>query len=322
MKKPKEFKTAFVAAMICVAAILVGFASICVVTFGYVDSGSVTAFLLEAYRDDPTVIGWLMIANTAVSISVLVTYPLQLFPAIELLAPSISKLLSCGRMDDTGNLDDEDDDDDFSAFEPLPPLPEHGAADWGDEELEFHQYDDEGNRMEDEEPSESKDGANNDDDDADETGSIAHSAMTSVVSMMPVMTMTGDSISVRIFLVFMTFLVAVIVPNVQALISLAGAVAGSSSALLIPPFLELAWIQHLEFDSSTTTGIPTSTSTLSADDKKPDGFLCWQRLAGLGKYFSLERFKCYLLLAFGFMFFGIGTYASLADIVKIYKGEE
>ena len=322
MKDPQQFPKAFCGAMTCVAITLASMAIVCVLTFGYVDSGSVTAFLLDAYRDDETIVGWLMVANTAVSISVLVTYPLQLFPAIELLAPSISRFLPCSsgvgttckvcnNIDDDN--DDDNDDDDLSAFEPLPPLPEHERADWGDEDLEFHQYEpdvDDAAALE----STADDKSNNN---FDDSGSI-RSALTSVQSIFPKMTMPGDSVGVRLFLVVMTYLVAVAVPNVQALISLAGAVAGSSSALLIPPFLELAWIQHLEAETApSTTGEKTTTNVGGGT-----GFSKLRSMISSRSGHLLNRIKCYVLLALGFLFFAIGTYASLADIIRIYVGEE
>ena len=79
--------------------------------------------------------------------------------------------------------------------------------------------------------------------------------------------MPGDSPLLRASLVLLTYLVAVVVPNVQSLISLAGALAGSSTALLIPPALELAYLRHLERDGE--------------DDGKTF-ILCTQRQVGAG----------------------------------------
>lgn len=87
-------------------------------TFGLVDKGFVTKFLLQAYRDDKSITWWLMLANTAGSLSVLMMYPLQLFPALELIGPMIAaKFLSKKLVEN-----------DLEGFEPLPPLPEHDVA--------------------------------------------------------------------------------------------------------------------------------------------------------------------------------------------------
>jgi proton-coupled amino acid transporter len=52
MQDPVQFKRAFLWAVSSVSLISIVFSVICVVTFGSVTSGSVTAFLLQAYRDD------------------------------------------------------------------------------------------------------------------------------------------------------------------------------------------------------------------------------------------------------------------------------
>jgi amino acid permease len=296
MFDPQEFKKPFVIAMTMVAMILVSFSVICVVTFGYVNSGSVTAFLLEAYPEDHDITWWLMVANTAVSLSVLLTYPLQLFPVVELLGPYMSRYLSCGKKD---GIVDDNDDDDLSAFEPLPPLPEHDIPDWEDSmPMMEHQY-----NATTEKEAETEEV---------EAGSITHSGVTSVQTLFPEMTLAGDSIQLRVFLVFMTYLVAVVVPNVQSLISLAGALAGSSSALLIPPLLELAWIRHIEVD-------------ICIDEEKEEESSPWSIfLPGTGRFelgkWWFDKLKCYALLTLGLLFFFIGTFAALADIVRIYLG--
>lgn len=292
MLEPQYFRVPFFLAMVTVAAILASFSFICVLTFGNVTSGSVTAFLIEAYPDDPNVAWWLMIANTAVSLSVLLTYPLQLFPALELLGPSFSKFIA-------GTAEDESESDDLSAFEPLPPLPEHSIADIGD--WDEHQYnaEDEGDGED-----QTKDG---------ESNSVTYSAITSIQTLLPEMTMPGDSPLLRVTLVILTYAVAVAVPNVQSLISLAGALAGSSSALLIPPMLELAWIGHLE--------VPPDDGDGEGNESRAESR--WTTLApgtdfcGLGKWW-FEKLKCYVLLSLGFLFFCIGTFAAIADIVRIY----
>lgn len=297
MLEPQHFQIPFILSMLAVAGILASFAVICVVTFGFVSNGSMTAFLVEAFPDDPEIAWLLMIANAAVSLSVLFTYPLQLFPAIELLAPSFSQFLS------QKSSDQDDDDDDLSAFEPLPPLPEDGilpVQDWNEHKYNTSIIEDDDNN---EEPEE---------DAATTKGAESFSAMTSLQSILPEMTMPGDSPLLRLLLVLLTFAIAAVVPNVQALISLAGALAGSSSALLIPPLLELAWIRHLEVkpDDPTADATPAQTTTEQG----------WSVLLSVCKtsVWSFDKVKCYILLLLGFLFFGIGTYASLADIVRIY----
>merc|ERR1711935_340371 len=90
MAEPQQFKKVFFWAMVFVAAIFSAVAGLCVHAFGEVTNGSVTAFLLEKFKEDASVIWWLMVANTPVSFSVLFTYPLQLFPTLDLLGPKVA----------------------------------------------------------------------------------------------------------------------------------------------------------------------------------------------------------------------------------------
>ena len=307
MKEPKNFKFVFVSAMALVACLLAGVACICVMTFGTITNGSVTAFLLNTYQNDPSISFWIMLANTAVSVSVLLTYPLQLFPAVELMGPWMQSKLDKLTGKSSFNTAEYDYDDDLSAFEPLPPLPEHDVASldslpepqYGFSEIEngdFTQI----NQKEDE----------------DDIVSTARSAFSSIQDFIPKMTMPGDSPLLRAILVAITYVVAAAVPNVQALISLAGALAGSSTALLIPPVLELAWINHLEEIETEDSVVDIKT------DQNKGSVYSWISPSMWWRTYRFDRIKCYLLFASGFVFMCIGTFASLADIVAIYRGGE
>lgn len=313
MKKPQDFAMVFTASMAVVAFILASVAILCVLAFGNVTSGSVTAFLLDVYKDDPSVTSWIMVANTAVSLSVLLTYPIQIFPAVELLGPMMRDSKICQALmcitNDPQQQDDDGDNHDLSAFEPLPPLPEHDVVEDEDFLVEHTYMDD------------PKDGDADDDASFSAVSSIADSIFPKLNAM------PGDSVQLRVMLVLSTFIVAVIVPNVQALISLAGAVAGSSTALLIPPVLELAWMQHLEQLQPAT--VPTQATmspymTRMAASNKNDEHSRFNA-AILKQWFSEkywpQQLKCYVLLLLGFIFMLIGTYASILDIVNIYLGQ-
>merc|ERR1712194_102547 len=142
------------------------------------------------------------------------------------------------------------------------------------------------------------------------------------------MSIPGDSLLLRSMLVIMTYWVAVVVPNVQALISLAGAVAGSSTALLIPPLLELALIDHLEsLPDVTAPGGDGTTSPRSIpphqQQSTPDpsflGRLCKCDISG--KYW-MKKLKCLALFWMGLAFGALGAYAAIADIVSIWFDTE
>lgn len=237
MQYPRQFFGVFSAAMASSAGIFATVAVASVLAFGHVTDGSITAFLLEKYADNAGIQGWLLAANAAVSLSVLVTYPLQLFPCLELLGPLFA--------DDTAA--------DFTT------LPEEE-----DEDVEM------------------RNGLT-----APTDASLSSSSSSPHVSPAPTIVsttsapVTYDSPRMRVILVLTTYVIAAVVPNVQALISLAGALAGSSTALLIPPVLELAY---------------------------------WRQNNVGGWKVS----RCFLLIAGGLLFLGIGTFASLADIARAY----
>lgn len=305
MKHPKQFKKVFGSAMTCVAVIFAIFANVCVYAFGSVDNGSITAFLLEKYKDDNHLIVFVMAANIAVSLSVLFTYPLQLFPTIELLGPKISKLVwkLTHRREVHYQSDNNFDEFDLTGFERMPPLPENEEASLSSHDnARISEYNTNTNQI--------NDGFEecNDDESIDDVRASLISNITEALSEQ----IAGDSLPLRMILVFGTYLVAVIIPNVQALISLAGALSGSSTALLVPPILELALIEHLESlnDATTSPGPPSRhrPSFLSR--------LC--NISGKKKKFQRRRLKCVFLFWIGIIFLGIGTYASISDIIRIW----
>ena len=96
-------------------------------------------------------------------------------------------------------------------------------------------------------------------------------------------TFNGDSIFLRACLVLFTYFIAVTIPSVEELISLSGAFAGSSCALIIPPLVELR-------------GILEGHHRLS--------------MAAIARY---------VLLVVGAMFLVVGTGASISNIVEEFN---
>jgi proton-coupled amino acid transporter len=118
----------------------------------------------------------------------------------------------------------------------------------------------------------------------------------------------GDSIQLRIILVLVTYLVAALVPNVENLISLAGALAGSSTALLIPPIMELAWIRDMQ-----KPDMPERNSTMYDMNESASWFLA----VGREDKFFYEKMKSWILFFLGLFFAAVGTYASINDIIRV-----
>ena len=304
MAEPRKFKKVFSYAMASVAFILAAVSNICVYAFGSVSNGSITAFLLETYADNYTVTVFIMIANAAVSLSVLLTYPIQLFPVLEILDSDFRSL--CARLCGRTEGEEEDDEHDLSGFEPMPPLPEHDIADHDTEFDNFKETLDYG--------SVDKKAEEGDDTTPQESLDLRDSHMSNITEVIQ-WSSRGSNLTLRILLVVLTYAVASVVPNVQALISLAGAIAGSSSALLIPPMLELGLIRHLEVSAKDDDTSPFAT--LSA--QQPDFMWTLLRHDLSGKHWK-KKLRCYFLFWMGFTFFLIGAYASFANIVVLVLG--
>jgi Transmembrane amino acid transporter protein len=288
---PPLFGTVFAGAMITVTAVFCGVATYCVAVFGTVSSGSITAFLLQQYQDEATLRHFLYLANTAVTLSVFVTYPLQLFPCLDALEPWLKDY----SVENAVELPTEASSSTVTRTE-APPAAARRQECYG---TRFAAAPDCWRP------------ACDDDDDDDEkdtemtrttlalslspalstTSSVSsrHSSSASLpqlaTTLPPSRSNTPPPRHVLYRLVLLTYILAVAIPNVQSLISLAGALAGSSTALLIPPILEL---YALRKDASSS----------------------WARTG--------RQVRAYLYLVLGAIFLVIGTGASLVDIVKVY----
>mmetsp|Transcript_8727 Transcript_8727/g.12636 ORF Transcript_8727/g.12636 Transcript_8727/m.12636 type:complete len:503 (+) Transcript_8727:112-1620(+) len=254
MRNRKSFGSVFGVSMTVVAITFCAVASFSVWVFGDVTNGSITAYLLEEKEDHRNL---LVFANTAASISVLLTYPLQLFPSLELLGPILLSRKEKKRKQRRAagtNTEEENKED-------------------AEEQNTILQQTDEQERQPNDNDDDYAVQAQEEDDDGlfldhhtnnDDNGGIP-----------------GDSPLLRLVLVLFTYTLALLVPNVQVLISLAGALAGSSTALLIPPLLELQYTKRHQ---------------------------------------GRRRVWSYASFLLGFVFMCIGTISSIADIVEIYSG--
>lgn len=285
MKEPKHYGPTFASAMLVVAIVMACFGCGCVYAFGNVTNGSVTAFLIQRFSNNKSMRHLVHLANAAISLSVLMTYPLQLLPTIELLGPGLSKLLGI--------------DNSSSSSTSGSPL---------------------------------KKAIQN----AGETMGVSKGTMTSFTNfpgrMLPDLDSPGDTFPARLTLVIATYTVAVVVPNVHSLISLAGALAGSSSALLIPPIAELAWIQHLKGGNQSHLDEPTesqnkadgenhTSATSPPSERKLNVMQYTSKPVQKPSAYTLTRIKCYVFLVAGFLFMVVGVYRSLVNIILVYSGQ-
>ena len=116
MKQRKKFDDVFSAAYLVVTVVYCCVGSLFVWVFGSVESGSITAFLMnheDRYEGDSLV----ALANFLVCASVVGTYPLIMFPCIELRCQSLERSSSNNNTTEgipsTSTVEEEEDDDDF-----------------------------------------------------------------------------------------------------------------------------------------------------------------------------------------------------------------
>ena len=219
MARPQSFRTTFWIVKYVVTAVFCLVAAPCVLIFGHVSNGSITAYLLST-NPQGTQYWLLSLANSFASLSVLLTYPLQMFPALELIGPLVNRRTKSHRNDNDDNNNDDNNNNDE---------PTQGKNDSSSSSFE------------------------------------------------------GDSPRLRLGYVLVTYLIAVAVPNVQSIISLAGAIAGSSTALLIPPLVELEYLKRHHKE----------------------------------RWYS--QWRCYLIFVLAVVFMLTGAIASILNIVQAYQ---
>jgi len=304
MREPRHFKPVFVAAMTASAVIFCLVAGLSVAAFGTVTSGSITAFLLEKYNnsndddDDESsnahLHSMVLLANAAVSFSVLITYPLQLFPCFELVGPLVASCCSITKRrrrrqhdhvqltitttptangEERGDfcalaLEDEHETNDSAVIV----MTSRHADDDDDDEIQVSEHTDDDGAIFHQEEEYQRNNNNN----IDEDEIILSSSSTS----------SGDTPMGRAMLVLLTYILAIAVPNVESMISLAGALAGSTVALLVPPAMQIEYCRQNNDITNTAVVV-----------------------------------RSYILLALGIVFLVVGTTASILDIVKIYASK-
>lgn len=233
MAEPWKFKRVFTAAMIVTAVTFLFVGAFSATVFGPVTNGSITAFLLERYALNSSIRNVLLAMNLAVSCSVILTYPLQLYPCLEAELPSCLVCLR-GRVrrgycqwlsywhhhrqmvphseDDDDNIHIHDEHDESGETVTVEIVPDGVCVESGGDGLlrdqRTHGHDHQ------------------------QHDSRASEDVTTFCRLSS--WVTTQTWFRRILLVLFTYLVAWLIPNVESLISLAGAVAGSSTALLIP----------------------------------------------------------------------------------------
>ena len=147
--------------------------------------------------------------------------------------------------------------------------------------------------------------------------------MTAADNPLPFMgafTTPGDSPQLRAILVCFTYIMAIAIPNVQLLVSLAGALSGSATGLIVPPLLELAYVKRQEAAIQNST-ITASTSSEEEDETEEDNIQTPAPLTSRSPFnLQMKKWECYFLFCGGVVVCVFGTGAALADIVRVYLG--
>lgn len=405
MRQPESFPTTFAAAMVTVSIVFSVVAASCVAAFGPITQGSITAFLLQKYSDDSSSnsdnhpaaaamrleVFLVRLANAAVSLSVLVTYPLQLFPCLELwgsssssspsrqlvsvpsteLAPKMGNDYSSTQQRQTSSYESElflplhETTGNYSAemlvrptqegeAELVPKAPEkallekrklapHKLQGLRINHNDHHTYD----SLQTKAFIERVDGVR-----LNYSERSTHSIKLDPIAPVPVFVSSRErcvdpvrmffhqtwttTLARKITLVLITYVAALVIPHVETLIALAGALAGSSTALLIPPVLQLAYLRRHQHSLDRNRHNHVDDGTDGEDEKSDDddtydntGIIDHRYNSALmGPYESFTSVHTkgslltiamhYLLLLGGIIFLFIGTAASIRDIVRIY----
>lgn len=299
MARPEHFKTVFVSSMAFTAVVFASVACLCVIAFGDVTNGSVTAFLVENLEDEQ-VKWWLYMANTACSLAVLLTYPLQLFPSFELIGPWMTKVL---RLDiGTHALQHAP----IRTFSPIP-----NCENPDDRVVGNHHYHDR-TELTVNRPSRT-------DDVIEDASDLEYTAADNQLPFMAAFTTPGDSPQLRAILVCFTYVLAIAVPNVQLLVSLAGALSGSATGLIVPPLLILANVKREEAIIRNST-ITASQSEEEEVDNEVDTLTPVGSVSKTPFNLRLKKWECYVLFGGGVVVCVFGTGAALVDIASVYMG--
>ncbi|CAJ1953921.1 unnamed protein product [Cylindrotheca closterium] len=317
----EQFGLVFCSAMAASALIFASVASFCVMAFGRVSSGSITAFLVQQQQqqqhgeEKEENLQILNMANLLVSLAVLLTYPLQLFPSYELVGPSVAKYFTKGSRTRTSTIiDDETEENGYVAAN----SDDEGGIDALTDRLSSSV-----------ELSPAERPFSDEDDDMEQAAVARRSSeeipIAATLNLQDATTHPetsywnyygtsyGDTPAVRIGLVFITYSFAIVVPNVQLLVSLAGAVSGSATGLLVPPLLQLAhWKKKEQQERQRQLEEEEESSSTPPPPPQHVAYGSW--------YYQRRRMQCYILFMMGCLVLVIGTVSALWDIIKVYRG--
>lgn len=280
MEKPvKYFKRTLVFSFSFICCLFCIFGSCCVIAFGQIKNGSITADLqdraveLDSRMDSgfPFSTSQLVfLANLIVSFAILFTYPLQLYPILGLTGQILSNLQRKRDTTDTNNIETPVNISD---------LPNYGSAE-SSHITPYCEF--------------------NDNPDVKIVDNTIKQSSTEKVED-DGMIIECDSLKMRFSLVFMTYIMAMVVPHLELLISLGGALTGSLTSIILPPLIALKF----EIDDAT------SVLKYPERGSKKEFF---RALVDSSNAIWILFFSFLILL--GIVYGIIGTWYSLRDLIE------
>jgi len=292
MHKPvKYFQRTLIFSLSFICCLFCMFGSFCVIAFGHISNGSITADLQNRSKDLDigsasnflTTSQIVFLANLIVSISLLFTYPLQLYPILGLTGQILSKMQKKHSSADSietptrisdiflGSKHSNDTDlSNYGSINSSQTTPHYKNGDKA-HDGNIDTFLNEGS------PEKVKDDG---------------------------MKIECDSLKMRFSLVFLTYLMAMVVPHLELLISLGGALTGSMTSIILPPLIALKFVID-----EATSGLKHSErgskkeifrALVNSSDKK--WILIFSSFIGLGLVYGI-----------------IGTWYSLKDLIKALR---
>lgn len=113
MRHPQRFRSILLGCMLCILILFIFIGEIPAIAFGQISSGSITA-VLQLYAQDAH--GLVVAANILLAFACLLSFPIQFFPAIQVLESSLSDT-SNKRMQTTVSKGNNEDLTDNTALE-------------------------------------------------------------------------------------------------------------------------------------------------------------------------------------------------------------
>lgn len=268
MLYPEQYTICLIIGMGCVTLIYISIAEFCLMAYHYIDDGSIIKFLQIYYTDAAREIDVvMMIVNSLVTLSILFSYPLQLYPATEVMDQYLSDHYR-KQVTETHKSLDLSDDSSIDVSVASDAGEDGDASD--DIEMRVYASSSANGKIVEETTTYNVLGSHSancpkEGDTSDDIVSIdLKRNETGMRSRLPVendeilhQSVFGITMSswIRITSTVGTTLIAICIPYVSLLIPLAGASCGATLALILPPLMDICLWRHYTRNTKTKIGM-------------------------------------------------------------------